>query len=65
MLMRSLLSRQEGDPQPKSAAQQVADTRKSTQSGGGLGAGVYAVIIVGAAAAYFAYQYLQTQQNKS
>lgn len=30
-----------------------------------MGVGVYAVIIVGAAAAFFAYQYLQTQQNKS
>ncbi|KAK4506628.1 hypothetical protein PRZ48_000360 [Zasmidium cellare] len=59
------LKRQEGDPAPKSAAQQVADTRKAAQGSGGLGVGVYAVIIVGAAAAFFAYQYLQQQQQKS
>ena len=56
---------QEGDPAPKSAAQQVADTRKSVQAGGNSSVAVYAVILVGAAVAFFAYQYLQQSQNKS
>ncbi|KAF7190298.1 hypothetical protein AC579_6382 [Pseudocercospora musae] len=59
------LKRQEGDPAPKSATQQVADARKTTTSSGGLGVGVYAVVVVGAAVAYFAYNYLQQSQNKS
>lgn len=56
---------QEGDPQPKTAAQQVADARKNSSSSGGLGVGVYAVVLVGAALAFFAYQQLQSSQNKS
>ncbi|KAK4635771.1 putative cytochrome b5 [Fulvia fulva] len=59
------LKRQEGDPAPKSAAQQVADTRKAVQAGGNGSVAVYAVILVGAAVAFFAYQYLQQSQNKS
>ncbi|KAI5370719.1 Putative cytochrome b5-like heme/steroid binding domain, cytochrome b5, heme-binding protein [Septoria linicola] len=59
------LKRQEGDPQPKSAAQQVADSRKSAAGSGGLGVGVYAIVLVGAAVAFFAYQQLQSNQNKS
>ncbi|KXT07300.1 hypothetical protein AC578_467 [Pseudocercospora eumusae] len=59
------LKRQAGDPVPKSATQQVADARKNTTSSGGLGVGVYAVVVVGAAVAYFAYNYLQQSQNKS
>ncbi|CZT25301.1 probable cytochrome b5 [Ramularia collo-cygni] len=58
------LKRQEGDPQPKTAAQQVADARKSTASSGGLGVGVYAIVLVGAAAAFFAFQYLQNSEKK-
>lgn len=59
------LNLQEGDPQPKTAAQQVADARKNSSSSGGLGVGVYAVVLVGAALAFFAYQQLQSSQNKS
>ncbi|CAK3953418.1 cytochrome b5 [Lecanosticta acicola] len=61
------LKRQEGDPAPKTATQQVSEIRKtsSSSSGGGLGVGVYGVIVVGAALAYFAYQYLQQQGQKS
>ena len=54
---------QEGDPAPKSAAQQVADTRKSAQSSGGLGVGVYAFILIGAALAFFAYQQMQSSEK--
>lgn len=56
---------QEGDPAPKTAAQQVSDTRKSSgTSDAGMGVGAYAVILVGVAVAYFGYQYLQQQQQK-
>jgi len=58
------LKRQEGDPQPKSAAQQVADARKSAAGSGGLGVGVYAIVLVGAAVAFFAFQYLQNNEKK-
>ncbi|EME88093.1 uncharacterized protein MYCFIDRAFT_48299 [Pseudocercospora fijiensis CIRAD86] len=64
-LLIGTLKRQEGDPAPKSATQQVADARKAAPSSGGLGVGVYAVVVVGAAVAYFAYNYLQQNQNKS
>ncbi|EMF17346.1 cytochrome b5 [Sphaerulina musiva SO2202] len=64
-LLIGTLKRQAGDPQPKTAAQQVADARKSSTASGGLGAGVYAVVLVGAALAFFAYQQLQSSQNKS
>ena len=57
--------KQEGDPAPKTAAQQVSDTRKSSgSSDAGMGVGAYAVILVGVAVAYFGYQYLQQQQQK-
>lgn len=59
-----LTTEQEGDPQPKSAAQQVADARKTASGSGGLGVGVYAIVLVGAAAAFFAFQYLQSSEKK-
>ncbi|KJY02395.1 cytochrome b5 like protein [Zymoseptoria brevis] len=58
------LKRVEGDPKPKSAAQQVADARKSSTDTGGLGVGVYAIVLVGAAVAFFAFQYLQSSEKK-
>ncbi|CAK1354834.1 putative cytochrome b5 [Cercospora beticola] len=64
-LLIGTLKRQEGDPKPKTAAQQVADARKSASQSGGLGVGVYAIVLVGAALAFFAYQQLQSSQNKA
>ncbi|BCS20562.1 cytochrome b5-like heme/steroid binding domain-containing protein [Aspergillus puulaauensis] len=52
------LKRVPGDPAPKAHAQASGD---SSSGGGsaGLGVGLYAIILIGGAAAYFAYQYVQ------
>ncbi|KAF2860609.1 cytochrome b5 [Piedraia hortae CBS 480.64] len=58
------LKRQPGDPSPKTHS--ATATAKPPPSAGGLGIGLYAFLILGGAAAYFAYQFLQGQQsNKS
>ncbi|KAI7173241.1 hypothetical protein KC316_g9178, partial [Hortaea werneckii] len=60
------LKRQEGDPAPKTSAPSTstASSAPKTSDAGGLGMGVYALILVGGAVAFFAYQYLQSQQQK-
>ncbi|KAK3691776.1 hypothetical protein LTR37_013186 [Vermiconidia calcicola] len=58
------LKRVEGDPKPKSSGSTATSTTPKTDAGG-LGIGVYAIILVGGAAAFFAYQYLSSNQNKS
>ena len=55
---------QEGDPAPKATASTTTSTAPKTEAGG-MGVGVYALILVGGALAFFAYQYLQGAQNKS
>jgi hypothetical protein len=50
--------KQPGDPKPKTAPPPVAGA-SSTENAVGFGIGLYAVILVGGAAAYFAYQYVQ------
>lgn len=57
------LSLQPGDPTPK-APKPGAVTPASTGDATGLGIGVYAIVLIGGAAAYFAYQYLQAQQQQ-
>jgi len=61
-LLIGTLKRQPGDPQPKVAA--ATSTSTSSGSSTGLGIGLYAVILLGGAAAFGAYKYLQTQETK-
>ncbi|KUI69625.1 putative cytochrome b5 [Cytospora mali] len=57
------LKRKAGDPTPK-APTPGAITPANTGDATGFGLGVYALVVVGGAAAYFAYQYLQAQQQQ-
>jgi hypothetical protein len=58
LLNISLTGLQPGDPAPK--AQATSSSSGTTgSSSGGLGVGLYVVLLVGAAAAYGVYQYLQ------
>ena len=59
-----LTPQQEGDPEPKTTTSSTGTAAHKTDAGG-LGIGVYALILVGGAVAFFAYQYLQSNQNKS
>ncbi|KAJ4393674.1 hypothetical protein N0V93_002889 [Gnomoniopsis smithogilvyi] len=61
-LIVGTLKRQAGDPAPKAQRTSVAPAA-STGDATGLGIGVYAFVLVGGAAAYFAYNYLQAQQQ--
>ncbi|KAK3316135.1 putative membrane bound hemo protein [Apodospora peruviana] len=54
------LKRQAGDPKPK--APLPGAVTPASQSGGGMGVGLYAVVAIGGLIAYGAYQYLQQQQ---
>jgi hypothetical protein len=56
-----LTSNQPGDPAPKSAATASADSSASSSTSS-FGVGLYAVILLGGALAYGAYNYLQAQQ---
>ncbi|KAF2494488.1 cytochrome b5 [Lophium mytilinum] len=60
-LLVGTLKRQEGDPKPKSY--EPGSTASADSSG--LGVGVYALILIGGALAYGAYQYLQTKQEST
>lgn len=51
---------QPGDPAPSSHGAAPSSGSGSSDSSG-LGVGLYAVILVGGAIAYYAYQYLQMQ----
>ncbi|RDL37187.1 Cytochrome b5 [Venustampulla echinocandica] len=62
-LLVGTLKRQAGDPKPKIAP--VASTTSSSSSSTGLGVGLYAVVLIGGAAAYFAYQYMQSQEAQA
>jgi len=57
------LKRQEGDPKPKIATTTSATT--STNNAAGLGIGLYAIILIGAAGAFGAYKYLQSREGKA
>ncbi|KAF2091611.1 putative cytochrome b5 [Saccharata proteae CBS 121410] len=62
MLVGSL-KRQPGDPEPKSSA----PAKSSGSAGGdsaGMGIGLYAIILVGGALAFAAYQYMQANSEK-
>ena len=53
---------QPGDPEPKAHKPGAVAPAASTGDATGLGIGVYAIVVIGGAAAYFAYNYLQAQQ---
>ncbi|EMC99512.1 hypothetical protein BAUCODRAFT_29858 [Baudoinia panamericana UAMH 10762] len=61
------LKRAPGDAAPKPSTSTTPGAPKTTSDSAGLGIGVYALILVGGAAAFFAYQYLQSSsaQGKS
>ncbi|KAL6865817.1 hypothetical protein ACO1O0_001915 [Amphichorda felina] len=54
------LKRQAGDPKPKAMTSNSSSGSGAEQSSGGIG--VYAVVLIGGLAAYFAYNYMQAQQ---
>ena len=52
---------QPGDPSPTTSAPPAgASSSSSSSSSSGFGFGLYALVLLGGAAAYGAYQYLQT-----
>ncbi|KAJ5959648.1 uncharacterized protein N7479_006798 [Penicillium vulpinum] len=55
------VKRMPGDPEPKPKAS-ATDYTSSSSSASGFGVGLYAVILIGGAIAYGAYNYLQAQQ---
>jgi len=58
------LVRQPGDPKPKIPAPGASTSGASSDNAAGFGIGLYAVLLVGGAAAYAAYTYMQAQQQK-
>ncbi|OKL56318.1 hypothetical protein UA08_08392 [Talaromyces atroroseus] len=58
-LQVGVVERKPGDPAPKSSSSTSGQTAGSGSSSGGLGVGLYAILLLGAAAAYGAYQYIQ------
>ncbi|KAK0385160.1 hypothetical protein NLU13_7638 [Sarocladium strictum] len=60
-LLVGTLKRQPGDPAPNASAYSGNANNKADQSG--IGVGLYAVVLVGGAIAYGAYQYMQNQQK--
>jgi len=57
------LKRKAGDPTPKAPLPGALAPKANTDSAG-LGIGLYAIVLIGGALAYGAYQYLQQQQAK-
>jgi len=58
------LIRQPGDPKPKVPAPGASTAGASSDNAAGFGIGLYAVLLIGGAAAYAAYTYMQAQQQK-
>jgi len=59
------LKRVPGDPAPKIAAtDKIAAGPGGRDAGTGMGVAMYVVLLVGAAAAYFGYTYMQSQDSK-
>ncbi|KAI0400286.1 cytochrome b5 [Xylaria palmicola] len=57
------LKRKPGDPVPKATT--TSTSVPADSSSGGFGTALYAFVFVGGLAAYFGYQYLQSQQTKA
>lgn len=55
--------RQAGDPAPNKPAASTSSSSNNADTSG-IGIGLYAVLLVGGAVAYGAYQYLQQQQQQ-
>ncbi|KAJ5776506.1 uncharacterized protein N7511_001517 [Penicillium nucicola] len=62
-LLVGTVKRMPGDPAPQSHAA-PASSSSSSSSTAGFGVGLYAVILIGGAIAYGAYNYLQAQQQQ-
>ena len=60
--LTATVCKQAGDPQPKV----TTATSTPTASGGstGMGLGLYAVLLLGGAAAFGAYKYMESQKGK-
>lgn len=54
---------QPGDPEPKSHATTTASSSSSNSNSAGFGVGLYAIILIGGAIAYGAYNYLEAQKS--
>jgi len=63
-LLVGTLKREAGDPAPKSVSG-TGSTATAQSSPAGLGVGLYAIILIGGAAAFGAYKYLQSQSQNS
>ncbi|KAK2627900.1 hypothetical protein QTJ16_002546 [Diplocarpon rosae] len=57
------LKRQPGDPAPK--VSQPSSYSASSGGSAGMGVGLYAIILIGGALAYGAYQYTKSQEGKA
>ncbi|KAI0966185.1 cytochrome b5 [Xylaria arbuscula] len=57
------VKRKPGDPTPKATASAIAPPADTSSAG--LGTALYALVFVGGIAAYFGYQYLQSQEAKA
>ncbi|OGE48904.1 hypothetical protein PENARI_c025G00215 [Penicillium arizonense] len=63
-LLVGTVKRVPGDPEPQSKAAPASSSSSSSSSTAGFGVGLYAVILIGGAIAYGAYNYLQAQQQQ-
>ncbi|KAJ6073065.1 hypothetical protein N7467_011150 [Penicillium canescens] len=63
-LLVGTVKRVPGDPEPQSHAAPASSSSTSSSSTAGFGVGLYAVILIGGAVAYGAYNYLQAQQQQ-
>ncbi|KAJ5105418.1 hypothetical protein NUU61_002765 [Penicillium alfredii] len=62
-LLVGTVKRMPGDPEPRAQAATTTSSSSSTDAAG-FGVGLYAVVLIGGALAYGAYNYLQAQQQQ-
>jgi cytochrome b involved in lipid metabolism len=60
-LLVGTLKRQDGDPKPKVAA--PSSSTSASANPAGFGVGLYAIILIGGAAAFGTYMYLQSREG--
>jgi len=63
-LLVGTLKRVPGDPSPKTHAAPATTTASTPSGNAGLGVGLYAVLVIGGAAAFGAYKYLEANKQK-
>ncbi|RDA93918.1 hypothetical protein CP533_4503 [Ophiocordyceps camponoti-saundersi (nom. inval.)] len=63
-LLIGKLKRQSGDPAPRSVPQ-TSSTSGSNSAQGGLGMGLYVILLIGSALGYLAYHYVNKQQEQA